>query len=102
MHRAAPGRHLARIAAHSGVSRTSIVSFMNTIFNGRITRAEVVYDYSGVWTRRSGEIVWKAVVRNADVVCRPQGVLDDILTDREVRDVIRELVVVSVADASGE
>ena len=74
---------------------------MNTIFNGRITRAEVVYDYSGVWMRRSGAILWKAIVRNADVVCRPSGTLDDVLTDAEVMQAIKELVTVSVADVAG-
>ena len=75
---------------------------MNTLFNGIATRAKIRYDYSGVWTRRSGGIDWKAVVRNADVVCRPSGTLDDVLTDDEVRQAIRELVMISVADAIGE
>jgi hypothetical protein len=73
---------------------------MNTIFNDCITRDDVVYDYSGVWMRRSGAIVWKAIVMNADVVCRPSGTLDDVLTDTEVKQAIKELVTVSVADAT--
>ena len=72
---------------------------MNTIFNGTITRDERVYDYSGVWTRRAGGIDWKAVVMNATVVCRPAGTVDEGLSDAEVRQVIRELVKISVEDA---
>lgn len=76
---------------------------MNTIFNDTLTRADVIYDYSGVWTRRSGGIDWKAIVRNADVICRPSGTLeDDALTDQQVREVIRALVSVSIDDASGQ
>jgi hypothetical protein len=75
---------------------------MNTIFNGKITRSTIIYDYAGIWTRRSGGIDWKAVVRSSDVVCRPSGKLDETLTDHEVREVIRELVSLSVADAKGE
>jgi hypothetical protein len=75
---------------------------MNTIFNGKITRDRLIFDYSGIWTRRSGGINWKAVVRNADVVCRPGGTLDDVLTDAEIRLAIRDLVVLSIADALGE
>ena len=74
---------------------------MNTIFNGRITRSEVIYDYSGIWSRRSGGVDWKAIVLSADVVCRPSGTLDEALTDQQVREVIRELVAVNIADATG-
>ena len=72
---------------------------MNNIFSGNITRDNAVYDYSGVWTRRSGGVDWKAVVRHADVVCRPSGTVDDGLSDAEVRKVIQELVRVGVDDA---
>ena len=72
---------------------------MNTIFSGSITRQELVYDYSGVWTRRPGGVDWKAVVMGATVVCRPSGTVDEGLDDVEVRQVIRELVKISVDDA---
>jgi hypothetical protein len=72
---------------------------MNIIYNGSITRDGTIYDYSAVWTRRSGGIAWKAIVRSADVVCRPSGVLDDILTDGQVRQVITQLVADSIAAA---
>ena len=70
---------------------------MNIIYNGSITRDGTIYDYSAVWTRRSGGIPWKAIVRHADVVCRPSGVLDDVLTDGQVRQVITQLVDDSIA-----
>jgi hypothetical protein len=58
---------------------------MNKIFNDTIYRGDLAYDYSGVWTRRTGGIDWKAVVRHADVVCRPCGTLEDeALLDNEV------------------
>ena len=73
---------------------------MNTIFNGSISRQQVTYDYSGIWTRRpDGTLHWKAVVMNSDVVCRPSGAIDAELTEAEVREVIRELVKSSVDDA---
>ena len=72
---------------------------MNVIFDGQIARDEVVYDYVGIWTRRSGGLDWKAVVRNTGVVSRPSGTLDDALNDDQVREVIRELVDDSIAGA---
>jgi hypothetical protein len=74
---------------------------MNTIFNDTISRSAITYDYSGIWTRRMGGIAWKAIVRRSDVVCRPSGTLDDVLTDDQVRQVIRELVTLSIADVEG-
>ena len=65
---------------------------MNVIFDGQIARGEVVYDYVGIWTRRSGGLDWKAVVRHLDVVSRPSGTLDDSLNDDQVREVIHVLV----------
>lgn len=65
---------------------------MNVIFDGQIARGEVVYDYVGIWTRRSGGLDWKAVVRHLDVVARPSGTLDDSLNDDQVREVIHVLV----------
>src|SRR5215217_327270 len=70
---------------------------MNIIYNGSIKRDGTIYDYSAVWTRRSAGIDWKAVVRNSDVVCRPSGILDDILTDGQVGQVITGLVSDSIA-----
>jgi hypothetical protein len=71
---------------------------VNTIFSGRITHGEVICDYSGVWTRRSAGIDWKAIVRSSDVLCKPSGILDEELTDAQVREVIRELVRIEVED----
>ena len=70
---------------------------MNIIYTGSIKRDGIIYDYSAIWTRRSGGIDWKAIVRNSDVVCRPSGVLDDVLTDGQVRQVITQLVNDSIA-----
>ena len=50
---------------------------MNKIFMGSYTRHGLIYDYSGVWSRTGGRLYWKAVVRNADVVCRPAGMIRD-------------------------
>jgi hypothetical protein len=72
---------------------------MNTIFSGSHTRDALIYDYSGIWTRRSGGIDWKAIVRNADIVCKPSGVIDDGLNDEDVLKVIRLLVEQSIQDA---
>jgi hypothetical protein len=72
---------------------------MNTIFSGSHTREALIYDYSGVWIRRSGGIDWKAIVRNADVVCKPSGVIDDGLNDDDALQVIRLLVEQSIQDA---
>jgi hypothetical protein len=70
---------------------------MNIIYNGSIERDGTIFDYSAVWTRRSGGIDWKAIVRSSGVVCRPSGVLDDVLTDGQVRQVITQLVSDSIA-----
>jgi hypothetical protein len=75
---------------------------MNTIFNGSYTHGDLVYDYSGVWVRRSGGIDWKAVVRNADVVCRPSGTIDDEINDREAVSVIKRLVEDDIQTALAE
>jgi hypothetical protein len=72
---------------------------MNTIFSGSHTRDTLIYDYSGIWTRRSGGVDWKAIVRNADIVCKPSGVIDDGLNDDDVLKVIRLLVEQSIQDA---
>jgi hypothetical protein len=72
---------------------------MNMIFSGSHTRETLIYDYSGVWIRRSGGIDWKAIVRHADVVCKPSGVIDDGLNDDDVLKVIRLLVEQSIHDA---
>ncbi len=75
---------------------------MNTIFSGSYTLGDLVYDYSGVWVRRSGGIDWKAVVRNADVVCRPSGTIDDEINDRDAVRVIKHLVEDSIETAIAE
>jgi hypothetical protein len=75
---------------------------MNIIYNGSIKRDGIIYDYSAVWTRRSGGIDWKAIVRGADVLCRPSGVLDDVLTDGQVRQVITQLVSDSIESLVSE
>jgi hypothetical protein len=50
---------------------------MNNIFMGSYMKSGLIYDYSGVWSRTGGGLIWKAVVRNADVVCRPAGTIRD-------------------------
>jgi hypothetical protein len=65
---------------------------MNNIFMGRYSAHGLIYDYSGVWQRRSGGIEWKAVVRNADIVCRPKGVLLEDVAEGEVVPAIAALV----------
>lgn len=72
---------------------------MNTIFSGSHTRDGLIYDYAGIWTRRSGGIDWKAIVRNADIVSKPSGVIDDGLNDADVLKVIDLLVEQSIHDA---
>ena len=72
---------------------------MNTIFNGRAEVAGVTYDYSGVWTRSSQATAWKAIVRNADVVCRSSGSIEADLNDTDTNEVIRELVKLDILDA---
>ena len=74
---------------------------MNTIFSGSIALGEVIYDYSGIYTRQAGMIVWKSVVRSADVVCRPSGTFDDALSDEQVVQVIRELIEQEIAAVVG-
>jgi hypothetical protein len=70
------------------------------IFNGCISRLNIVYDYAGVFTRYADRIVWKAVVRHSHVVCRPAGTLDqNQLSDGELNEVIRQLVAESIAEA---
>lgn len=72
---------------------------MNVIFSDRVNRGGCTYDCSGVWTRGATGIAWKVVVRHTDVVCRPSGVIDDGLSDDEVRDVICQLVCDSISEA---
>lgn len=65
---------------------------MNNIFMGSYTAQGLIYDYSGVWQRRVGGIEWKAIVRNAAIVCRPHGTLHDELGEGEVVPAIKALV----------
>jgi hypothetical protein len=57
---------------------------MNNIFMGSCTRYGEIYDYSGIWTRQGPTIKWKAVVLNADIVCRPRGTIYDEPEDPDV------------------
>lgn len=62
---------------------------MNNIFMGSYTKDEEVYDYSGIWSRGVAGVTWKAIVRNADVVCRPEGrIAEDQGGDVEVERII--------------
>jgi hypothetical protein len=72
---------------------------VNIIFSGSCALDDTIYDYSGIYTRRSGGTDWKAVVLNSDVVCRPSGVIDDGLTDDQILEVIKQLIVQSIDDA---
>jgi hypothetical protein len=93
----ASSRPLNRSRQHSDALRRH--SAMNLIFSGRVTLRDQLYDYSGIWIRHKGRIDWKAIVRNADTVCRPRGTMDDELSDAEVLEVIRQLVIQSISDA---
>jgi hypothetical protein len=74
---------------------------VNIIFSGSCSLDDTIYDYSGIYTRRSGGTDWKAVVLNADVVCRPTGVIDDGLNEDEILEVIRHLIMQSIEDVVG-
>lgn len=71
---------------------------MNNIFSGTFTRAGLIYDYSGVWSPLGAGISWKAIVRNADVVCRPSGTLTDGLTPEEIMEVITRLIELNIVE----
>lgn len=71
---------------------------MNNIFSGTFTRNGLIYDYSGVWSPKGSAISWKAIVRNADVVCRPAGSLADGLTPEEVMEVITRLIELNIVE----
>lgn len=71
---------------------------MNNIFTGTFTRGGLIYDYSGVWSPHGVAISWKAIVRNADVVCRPSGTLSDGLTEREIMEVITRLIELNIVE----
>lgn len=65
---------------------------MNNIFMGRYSAHGLIYDYSGIWQRGSTGIEWKAIVRNADIVCRPSGTLCDDFAEADVVPAISALV----------
>lgn len=65
---------------------------MNTIFTGSFKRDGLIYDFSGLWSPSGARVSWKAIVRNADVVCRPSGELDSGLNDDEILDEIRLVI----------
>ena len=71
---------------------------MNNIFTGTYTRGGVTYDYSGIWSPLGAGISWKAIVRHADVVCRPAGMLSDGLTPEEILDIIRQLIELNIVE----
>lgn len=71
---------------------------MNNIFTGTFTRDDLIYDYSGVWSPQGMAISWKAIVRNADVVCRPSGTLSDGLTEAEIMEVITRLIELNIIE----
>jgi hypothetical protein len=72
---------------------------MNNIFTGTYTRDGRIYDYSGVWVPHGMAISWKAIVRNADVVCRPSGTLSDGLTQEEILEVITRLIELNIVES---
>ena len=72
---------------------------MNTIYSGSFTKDGLVYDYCGIWKPLVTGVEWKAVVRNADVVCRPCGVLEDERMEEEILLIIRQLIELSVEEA---
>jgi hypothetical protein len=82
---APPGGLAARV-------HTTRAEVMNNIFMGTYSADGLIYDYSGVWQRRSGGIDWKAIVRNADIVCRPHGTLHDDFAEHDVVAAITALV----------
>ena len=65
---------------------------MNNIFMGSYTIRGLLYDFSGIWSRREGKVEWKAVVRHADVVCRPSGTIHDEPSDSELIPLLKSLV----------
>jgi hypothetical protein len=56
---------------------------MNYIFSGSFKRDDLIYDYTGVWSSAGARVSWKAIVRNASVVCRPSGEMEYGLSDEE-------------------
>ncbi len=65
---------------------------MNNIFMGSYVRSGEIYDYSGIWTRQGPTITWKAVVMNADIVCRPRGTIHDEPDDPDVLRLITDSI----------
>lgn len=57
---------------------------MNNIFMGSYKADGAIYDYCGFWSRKVAKVEWKAVVRKADVVCRPQGTIHDEPSDEDI------------------
>ena len=72
---------------------------MNNIYSGTFTKRGLIYDYSGIWKPLPAGISWKAVVRNADVVCRPHGELQDVDSEQDILEAIRQLIEISVTEA---
>ena len=75
---------------------------MNHIFSGRFARGDANYDYSGIWSFAGTQIAWKAIVRNAGVVCRPSGRMDDGINEDEVLRLIAHSIEASTDGALNE
>ena len=72
---------------------------MNNIYSGSFTKRGLIYDYSGIWKPLPAGVAWKAVVRNADVVCRPSGTVAGACTQAEILEIIRQRIESSVVEA---
>jgi hypothetical protein len=72
---------------------------MNNIYSGSFTKRGLIYDYSGIWTPLPAGVAWKAIVRNAAVVCRPSGRLYGPCTHTEILEIIRQRIESSVMEA---
>lgn len=66
---------------------------------GSYEKHGALYDYSGVWQRKGGVVDWKAIVRSADVLCRPRGTIDHEPEGRDLVVVLQGLVEAHIEDA---
>jgi len=74
------------------------ITDMNNVFTGSCRHAGLICDYTGIWAPLGTAIQWKAIVRNADVLCRPSGTLHDASNDDDVLEAIAQLIEVSVIE----
>lgn len=72
---------------------------MNNVFSGSCRHQDLICDYSGIWVPNGMGIEWKAIVRNADVICRPNGTLRDTQNEDDVLEVIKRFIEASVREA---